>query len=91
MIRKGPKVKLTVDNAVDLCTVDLFNLRESIEESRMQAEQATDEAKKRLHAQKGQRLSRLMCLVLNCCNRSPEPPAILRLDRIPGLFAVDGT
>lgn len=84
VIRKGPKVKLTVDNAVDLCTVDLFNLRESIEESRMQAEQATDEAKKRLHAQKGlQNLRRYFDLIVfQAYLQSTEPDTFESIESI---------
>ena len=52
MIRKGPTVKDIVDAAIDQCS-SVFNLRDSIEESRNRAEQATDEKQKRIHAQKG--------------------------------------
>ena len=52
MIRKGPAVKDIVDDAIDQCSA-VFNLRDSIEESRNRAEQATDEKQKRMHAQKG--------------------------------------
>ena len=55
MIRKGPTVKDIVDDAIDQCSA-VYNLRDSIEESRNRAEQATDEKQKRIHAQKGQRL-----------------------------------
>lgn len=52
MIRKGLAVKNTVDEAIDRCSV-VFNLIDSIEEARMQAEQATDEQQKRMHASRG--------------------------------------
>lgn len=52
VIRKGPTVKNIVDDAVDQCSA-VFNLRDSIEESRNNAEQATDEKQKRAFAQKG--------------------------------------
>ena len=52
VIRKGPVVKAAVDDAIDQCA-EVFNLRDSIEESRIRAEQATDEREKRSFAQKG--------------------------------------
>ena len=52
VIRKGPVVKAAVDDAIDQCA-EVFNLRDSIEEARIRAEQATDEREKRSFAQKG--------------------------------------
>ena len=52
VIRKGPAVKSAVDDAIDQCSA-VFNLRDSIEEARLEAEQATDEIKKRLYTLKG--------------------------------------
>lgn len=52
VIRKGLAVKNTVDEAIDQCAV-VFNLRDSIEEARTMAEQATDERQKRIYASKG--------------------------------------
>ena len=52
VIRKGPTVKRAVDDAIDQCS-EVFNLRDSIEESRVLAEQATDEQKKKSYAQRG--------------------------------------
>jgi hypothetical protein len=43
-----------VDDAIDQCA-EVFNLRDSIEEARIRAEQATDERTKRSFAQKGLR------------------------------------
>ena len=54
VVRKGPAVKNTVDDAIDQCA-EVFNLRDSIEELRTRAEQATDERQKRQYAQRGKR------------------------------------
>ena len=45
-------VKEAVDDAIDQCS-EAFNLRDSIEEARIRAEQVTDERQKRSFAQKG--------------------------------------
>ncbi|KAJ7592850.1 inositol hexakisphosphate-domain-containing protein [Mycena floridula] len=64
VIRRGPAVKSIVDDAVDQCAV-LFNLRESIEQFRIRAEEATDDKQKRAHAQKGlQNLRRYFQLIV---------------------------
>jgi hypothetical protein len=52
VIRKGPVVKAAVDDAIDQCA-EVFNLRDSIEEARIRAEQAKDEREKKSFAQKG--------------------------------------
>ncbi|KAI0091045.1 inositol hexakisphosphate-domain-containing protein [Irpex rosettiformis] len=52
VIRKGPSVKNAVDNAIDQCA-EVYNLRDSIDDSRIQAEQSTDERIRRQHAQRG--------------------------------------
>lgn len=52
VIRKGPAVKDAVDEAVDVCGV-VENLRDSIEDVRLEAEQATNDWQKREMAQKG--------------------------------------
>ena len=52
VIRKGPAVKTAVDNAIDQCA-EVLNLRDSIEEARIRAEQVTDEREKRSFAQRG--------------------------------------
>jgi hypothetical protein len=52
VVRKGPAIKNEVDDAIDLCA-EVFNLRDSIEESRAQCEQATDERQKKSLATKG--------------------------------------
>ncbi|KAF5367062.1 hypothetical protein D9758_003884 [Tetrapyrgos nigripes] len=51
VIRTGLVVKDSVDAVIDQCAV-VHNLRESIEDSRVLAEQAADEKSKRAHAQK---------------------------------------
>lgn len=45
-------MKNIVDDAIDQCSV-VYNLRDSIEEARARAEEATDEKEKRKHAHKG--------------------------------------
>ena len=52
VIKKGPAVKGTVDEVIDQCSA-IFNLRDSIEEARARAEEATDEKQRRMHASKG--------------------------------------
>lgn len=52
VIRKGPAVKSTVDDAIDQCSA-VYNLRESIDLLRVKSEEATDEGQKKLYAQKG--------------------------------------
>ena len=52
VIRKGPAVKAAVDDAIDQCA-EVLNLRDSIEEARIRAEQVTAEREKRSFAQKG--------------------------------------
>ncbi|KAF9067827.1 inositol hexakisphosphate-domain-containing protein [Rhodocollybia butyracea] len=64
VFRGGVTIKDTVDNVIDQCAV-VYNLRESIEESRVQAEQATDDKQKRAHAQKAlQNLRRYFELIV---------------------------
>lgn len=45
-------MKNAVDEAVDRCAA-VLNLRESVEEERAKADQATDEKQKRVHTSKG--------------------------------------
>ncbi|KAF8657553.1 hypothetical protein AX16_002190 [Volvariella volvacea WC 439] len=64
VIRKGPAVKTTVDDAIDQCST-VFNLRDSIEESRIKAEQSRDERQRRNHTTKGlQNLRRYFELIV---------------------------
>jgi len=57
VIRKGPAVKRAVDEAIDRCSA-VLNLRDAIEDSRVRAEEATDERQIRLHTSKGEVLVR---------------------------------
>lgn len=52
VIKRGPDVKRIVDDAIDQCD-QYLNLRESIEEARLQAEDATDERQKKRFIQIG--------------------------------------
>ncbi|KAF8969228.1 inositol hexakisphosphate-domain-containing protein [Flammula alnicola] len=64
VIRKGPDVKSAVDDAVDRCSA-VYNLRDAIEDSRVRAEEATDEKQTRLHTAKGlQNLRRYFELIV---------------------------
>ncbi|KAI0264344.1 inositol hexakisphosphate-domain-containing protein [Gloeopeniophorella convolvens] len=74
VIRKGPAVKAAVDDAIDQCS-EVFNLRDSIEEARIRAEQAGDERTRRSFAQKGlQNLRRYFeLIVFQAYLQSTEP------------------
>ncbi|KAF7295972.1 hypothetical protein MKEN_01411800 [Mycena kentingensis (nom. inval.)] len=64
VLRKGLAVKSIVDEAIDRADV-VYNLRDAIEESRTQADQATDEKEKRKHASRGlQTLHRYFTLMI---------------------------
>ena len=52
VVRRGHRVKNAVDDAIDQCA-EVFNLRDSIEELRMRAEQSSDERSKKQYAQRG--------------------------------------
>ncbi|KLO17434.1 hypothetical protein SCHPADRAFT_900700 [Schizopora paradoxa] len=52
VIKNGLLVKETVDQAIDKCS-EVFNMRDSIEDARAQAEQASSDVQKRVHAQRG--------------------------------------
>ncbi len=56
VIRKGHTVKNVVDDAIDQCA-EVYNLRDSIEDSRIRAEQATDDRAKKQFAQRGNSLA----------------------------------
>ena len=52
VIRNGLMVKDAVDAAIDQCS-DVYNLRDSIEDSRMRAEQASNDQARKSYAQRG--------------------------------------
>ncbi|KAJ3508107.1 hypothetical protein NLJ89_g5936 [Agrocybe chaxingu] len=52
VIRKGPAVKNAVDDAIDRCSA-AYNLRDAIEDSRVRAEEASDDVQRRVHTTKG--------------------------------------
>jgi hypothetical protein len=52
VVRKGPAIKSTVDDAIDQCSA-VYNLRDSIDILRVKSEEATDEGQRKLYAQKG--------------------------------------
>ncbi|GJE96251.1 inositol hexakisphosphate-domain-containing protein [Phanerochaete sordida] len=83
VIRKGPNVKNAVDDAIDQCS-EVFNLRDSIEESRNRAEQTSDERQKRQYAQRGlQNLRRYFeLIVFQAYLRTIEPDTINSLPSI---------
>ncbi|KAI0303565.1 inositol hexakisphosphate-domain-containing protein [Multifurca ochricompacta] len=77
VIRKGPAVKEAVDDAIDQCA-EVFNLRDSIEEARIRAVQASDERVKRSFGQKGlQNLRRYFeLIVFQAYLQSTEPDTL---------------
>ncbi|KAH9998939.1 inositol hexakisphosphate-domain-containing protein [Russula vinacea] len=77
VIRKGPAVKAAVDDAIDQCA-EVLNLRDSIEEARIRAEQVTAEREKRSFAQRGlQNLRRYFeLIVFQAFLQSTEPDTL---------------
>ncbi|KAF9223711.1 hypothetical protein BS17DRAFT_802243 [Gyrodon lividus] len=64
IVRRGSEVKNAVDEGIDRCAI-VINLRDSIEEERVKAEQASDEKQKRVHTSKGlQNLRRYFELIV---------------------------
>ncbi|KAI5118140.1 hypothetical protein M0805_001739 [Coniferiporia weirii] len=64
VIRNGLWVKDAVDAAVDQCS-EVFNLRDSIEEARISAEQAGSNQQRKIHAQRGlHNLRRYFALII---------------------------
>ncbi|KAH7884393.1 inositol hexakisphosphate-domain-containing protein [Phlebopus sp. FC_14] len=77
IVRKGPEVKIAVDEVIDRCAI-VFNLRDSIEEERLKSEQAADEKQRRIHVSKGlQNLRRYFeLIVFQAYLQSTEPDTI---------------
>ena len=85
VVRKGPAIKNEVDDAIDLCG-GVFNLRDSIEESRARCEQATDERQKKALANKGACRRRLWYYrMTQITPSSAELKAVLRAHRLPSI------
>ncbi|CCL99307.1 uncharacterized protein FIBRA_01323 [Fibroporia radiculosa] len=81
VIRKGPAVKRIVDDAIDQCA-EVVNLRESIEEARSRAEQATEERQRRHFAHRGlQYLRRYFELIIfQAYLQSTEPDTMHNIE-----------
>jgi len=75
--RKGPAVKNAVDNAIDLCS-SVINIRDSIEEARLRAEEASNEKQKKIHTAKAlQHLKRYFeLIVFQAYLHSTEPDTL---------------
>ena len=56
-------MKDAVDAAIDKCS-ESFNLRESIEKARINAEQATTDSQRKLYAQRGMFMMPVVVLLL---------------------------
>ncbi|KAJ8072928.1 hypothetical protein PM082_016488 [Marasmius tenuissimus] len=83
VIRTGLKVKNTVDATIDQCAA-VYNLRDSIEESRLQAEEATDKQTRKKHAAKAlQNLRRYFELIVFAAYlQSTEPSTMKEFESI---------
>lgn len=70
-------MKNAVDNAIDLCS-SVINLRDSIEEARLRAEEAVDEKQKKMHTAKAlQHLKRYFeLIVFQAYLHSTEPDTL---------------
>ncbi|KAF9526356.1 inositol hexakisphosphate-domain-containing protein [Crepidotus variabilis] len=77
VIRKGPAVKQSVDDAIDLCSA-VINLRNAIETARVQAEEANDDKQKKIHTSKAlQNLRRYFeLMVFQSYLQSTEPDTL---------------
>ena len=53
VIKNGPVVKKIIDETIDRCAPLSFNLRDSIEDARMRAEQATDNTEEKIQINRG--------------------------------------
>ncbi|KAK2460946.1 hypothetical protein APHAL10511_007416 [Amanita phalloides] len=77
VVKKGSRAKRIVDDAIDLCAA-VFNLRDSIEEARVRAEEATDYSQQKTYAQRGlQALRRYFeLIVFQSYLQSTEPDTV---------------
>ena len=86
IVRKGPAVKNTVDEAIDRCAI-VMNLRDSIEEERIIAEQATEEKQKRIHASKG-KTTLAFYANIEQIDRDAQFATLLWAHSVPGVSAI---
>ena len=78
VVRHGLEVKGVVDSYIDQCS-GYFNLRESIEEAAIHAEEATDEQMRHRHIERGvHSLQRYLKLVIFQAYLDSNPPNTLR-------------
>lgn len=88
VIRMGHSVKNAVDDAIDQCA-EVFNLRDSIEQSRMRAEQVQDERSKKQFAQKGMYACHTEERIIETrSHRAAKPKEIFRADHFSGLSPI---
>ncbi|KAF8577784.1 hypothetical protein K439DRAFT_1417887 [Ramaria rubella] len=78
VVRHGLEVKAAVDRAIDQCA-RFFNLRDSIEDAALRAEEATDEQQSRRHIERGvHNLRRYFKLVIFQAYLDATPPDTVR-------------
>lgn len=88
MVRKGPAIKTEVDDAIDLCG-EVFNLRDSIEESRARCEHASGERQRKEFATKGAHQQWLWYHGVTQITLSfAEPKAVFRAHRLPSISTI---
>jgi hypothetical protein len=83
-------VKRAVDDAIDRCSA-VYNLRDAIEESRVRAEEATDDKLIRLHTSKGMNFVYRLSIWFNKLSRTTKHASLLRVDRVPVISPVNRT
>lgn len=88
VIRRGRAVKNAVDAAIDQCG-EVENLRDSIEDARLRAEQANDEGQRRVEGQTGEDGSSLLASPNDHRFRTAESTTILLVDGLPGISSGD--
>jgi hypothetical protein len=90
VIRKGRLVKDTVDEAIDRCG-EVENLRDSIEDARVRAEESSNDWEKKEIAQNGKCIGRpggtLKSNILH--NRSSKLAEIFPANPLPGISPID--